>query len=218
MIKIILAEDHLVVRNGIKLLLDTQEDLEVVGEANNGEEVMRLVEEGGEANLVITDLTMEGIGGMELIKRLKENHPDVKVIILSMLAEIEYLIEAFDLGVDGYLVKNSAYEELSFAIQQVSKGGTYICAELTMTLLDKIRSTVALEESAAEALINVDISDREHEILQLIGEGFTNMEIADKLFLSKRTVEGHRQNLIDKLGVKNSAALIKTAVKNGLII
>ena len=217
MIKIILAEDHLVVRNGIKLLLDAQESLQVVGEANNGEEVMRLVGSGGEANLVITDLTMEGIGGMELIKRLKQEHPDVKVIILSMLADIPVVIEAFDLGVDGYLVKNSAYDELFFAIQQVSKGGTYICAELTMTLLDKIRSAAQIEESNAEARIHVDISERESEILQLIGEGYTNMEIADKLFISKRTVEGHRQNLIDKMGVKNSAALIKIAVKNSLI-
>ncbi|WP_166333244.1 response regulator [Sphingobacterium chungjuense] len=217
MIKIILAEDHLVVRNGIKLLLDSQEGLEVVGEANSGEEVMRLVDNGGEVNLVITDLTMEGIGGMELVHRLKKEHPSVKIIILSMLADIPYVIEAFDLGVDGYLVKNSAYDELSFAIQQVSKGGTYICAELTMNLLDKIRSATQIEESQAEARIQVDISERESEILQLIGEGYTNMEIADKLFISKRTVEGHRQNLIDKMGVKNSAALIKIAVKNKLI-
>ncbi len=217
MIKIILAEDHLVVRNGIKLLLDSHEGLEVVGEANNGEEVLRLVNEGGDANLVITDLTMEGIGGMELIRQLKQAHPSVKIIILSMLADIPYLIEAFDLGVDGYMVKNSAYDELLFAIQQVSNGGTFICAELTMTLLDKIRSATQIEESNEQARIRVDISDRESEILQLIGEGYTNLEIADKLFISKRTVEGHRQNLIDKLGVKNSAALIKIAVKNNLI-
>lgn len=217
MIKIILAEDHLVVRNGIKLLLDSQEGLQVVGEANSGEEVIRLVDDGGEVNLVITDLTMEGIGGMELIRRLKKAHPTVKIIILSMLADIPYVIEAFDLGVDGYLVKNSAYDEVLFAIQQVSKGGTFICAELTMTLLDKIRSATAIEETNAEARIQVDISERESEILQLIGEGYTNMEIADKLFISKRTVEGHRQNLIDKMGVKNSAALIKIAVKNNLI-
>ncbi|HLS95906.1 LuxR family two component transcriptional regulator [Sphingobacterium allocomposti] len=217
MIKIILAEDHLVVRNGIKLLIDSQDNLTVVGEANNGIEVMELLEKGTEADIVLTDISMAGMDGIQLVERLQQLYPGIKVIMLSMLNSSQHVFQAFEKGAKGYLVKNVGYDELLFAIEHVEKGGRYLCEEIAMMLLDKLHDVPSSSTNVEQLMADLDISDRELEVLQLISEGYTNVEIADKLFLSKRTVEGHRQNLIDKTGVKNSAALIKLAVKNGLI-
>ncbi|MFD1772150.1 response regulator [Sphingobacterium suaedae] len=217
MIKIILAEDHLVVRNGIKLLIDSQDNLRVIGEADNGYEVLQLLEAGDHPDIVLTDISMAGMDGIQLVERLQQEYPSIKIIMLSMLNSSQHVFQAFEKGAKGYLVKNVGYDELLFAIQHVYKGGRYLCEELAMMLLDKLHDIPSSSTNVEQLMSDMDISDRELEVLQLISEGFTNIEIADQLFLSKRTVEGHRQNLIDKTGVKNSAALIKLAVKNGLI-
>lgn len=216
MIKTILAEDHLIVRNGIKMLLEAQHNLKVVGEAGNGKEVLHILEKGTRADVVLTDIDMEGMTGMELAGELQQNYPEIKVILLSMLDDIEYVKQAFDRGIKGYLIKNVGYDELLFAIQHVAKGGIYICGQLTLRLLEST-TTMMINSGITKSLEDFELSDREHEILQLISEGFTNAQIADTLFLSKRTVEGHRQNLINRLDVKNSAELIKVAVRHGLV-
>ncbi|WP_437920052.1 response regulator [Sphingobacterium sp. LRF_L2] len=217
MIKIILAEDHLVVRNGIKLLIDSQDHLSVVGEADNGNDVLSLLRDGCEADIVLSDISMAGMDGITLVEKLKEEYPAIKVVILSMMSSSQHVFQAFEKGAWGYLVKNVGYDELLFAVQHVGKGGRYLCEELAMMLVEKLQAAPSTDTSVEDLISQMDISERELEVLQLIGEGHTNVEIADKLFLSKRTVEGHRQNLIDKTGVKNSAALIKLAVKTGLI-
>src|SRR5690554_2210034 len=140
MIKIILAEDHLIVRNGIKMLLESQHNLQVIGEANNGEEVLRFLESDLRADLVLTDIDMEGMGGMELADQLQQKHPDIKIIMLSMLDDVQYVRQAFEKGVRGYLVKNVGYDELLFAIQHVAKGGIYLCGDLTAILLEATAS------------------------------------------------------------------------------
>lgn len=217
MIKIILAEDHLVVRNGIKLLIDSQDNLTVIGEANNGEEVLKLLEEGNKPDIVLSDISMSEMDGIQLVERLKADYPDIKVVILSMMNSSQHVFQAFEKGARGYLVKNVGYDELLFAIQHIHIGGRYLCEELAMMLVEKLQDVPSSSANVEDLMSEMDISDRELEVLQLISEGYTNVEIADQLFLSKRTVEGHRQNLIDKTGVKNSAALIKLAVKSGLI-
>ncbi len=217
MIKIILADDHLIVRNGIKMLLESQHNLQVIGEANDGKEVLHFLEADRRVDLVLTDIDMEVMGGMELADHLQQNYPDVKIIMLSMLDSVQYVKEAFSKGVRGYLVKNVGYDELLFAIQHVAKGGTYICGDLTEILLETMVDLMEKNGPPEQPQVHFDLSDRESEILQLISEGYTNAEIADKLFLSKRTVEGHRQNLINRLDVKNSAELIKVAVRHGLV-
>ncbi len=217
MINIILAEDHLVVRNGIKLLIDSQDDLSVIGEANNGEEVLALLESGLKPDIVLSDISMNGMDGLQLVERLKSDYPDIKVVMLSMMNSSQHVFQAFDKGAKGYLVKNVGYDELLFAIQHIHIGGRYLCEELAMMLVDKLSDAPLSAVNVEDLMSEMDISERELEVLQLISEGYTNVEIADQLFLSKRTVEGHRQNLIDKTGVKNSAALIKLAVKSGLI-
>jgi len=216
MIKIVLVEDHLVVRNGIKMLLETQENISVVAEANNGGEILSYLRNNEIPDIIITDINMPGMEGPELTATLTQHYPSIRVIILSMLSDQHQVLKAFENGAKGYLIKSVSYDELVFAINQVYKGGSYFCGEVTLKLLENLRKNPVLQ-SSQQTIEELDITARELEVLQLIGDGYTNMEIADRLFLSKRTVEGHRQNLIDKIGVKNSASLIKFAVHRGLI-
>ena len=217
MIKILLVEDHMVVRNGIKLLLESQDDFEVVGEASNGREALNFLYTHTSPDIVLTDISMEEMDGMELLQQLKEAYPDVNVVILSMLNQINYVIEAFEYGLAGYLVKNVGYNELLFALKHIATGGRYMSEEISMLLLEQVRSGQTYIQSSTVLQMDFDISERELEVLKLIAEGYTNIEIADKIFLSKRTVEGHRQNLIEKAGVKNTAHLVKFAFEHGIL-
>jgi len=214
-IKIILAEDHQIVRNGIKSLLQQDEGLEIIGEAENGNEVFELINSGLIPDLIIADINMPEMDGLSLAAQLKNEYPQVHVIILSMMDHEKYIVQAFDLGVKGYLLKNASINEMIFAIRHIIQGHEYICSEVTLKLLKKI---VRLSETTSQPITsNVSFTPRELEILKLTSEGFTNMEMANKLFTSRRTIEGHRQSLIDKTGAKNSAALIVYAFKAGIL-
>lgn len=217
MIKVILVEDHLVVRNGIRLLLDTSGEVEIISEAKDGSELMDLLNKGLQPDLVISDINMPLMDGFEVTSYLSANYPTIKVILLSMLNTVNQVIDAFDRGAKGYLVKNVGYNELIFAVKHVASGGRYVCEELTMLMLNILSSSSTTSVLKKETDLELDLSEREIEVLQLISEGYTNMEIADKLFLSKRTVEGHRQSLINKVKVKNSAELIKFAVQHHMV-
>ena len=213
--KVILAEDHNIVRNGIKMLLESQGEIRVVAEANNGLEVLSYFAEGGHADIVIADINMPEMDGISLIAQLRALSPSTHVVMLSMLDNEKYVAQAFIEGARGYLLKNVDEEELNFALRYVTGGGKYLCAELAEKLLDKLtQTTIQHPETNGQ---HIDFSLREMEVLHLIAEGYTNTEMADKLFLSKRTIEGHRQALIDKTGAKNTAALIRFAVVNGFI-
>jgi len=214
-LKVILAEDHNIVRNGIKMLLESQGEITVVAEANNGLEVLNYFSEGGHANIVIADINMPEMDGISLIAQLRTLSPSTHVVMLSMLDNEKYVAQAFIEGARGYLLKNVGEDELNFALRYVAGGGKYLCAELAEKLLDKLtQTTIQHPETNGQ---HIDFSLREMEVLHLIAEGYTNTEMADKLFLSKRTIEGHRQALIDKTGAKNTAALIRFAVVNGFI-
>ncbi|MGB3103505.1 response regulator [Sphingobacterium siyangense] len=217
MIKILLVEDHMVVRNGIKLLLESQEGFEVVGEASNGKEALDFLSANPVPDIVLTDISMDEMDGMELLQVLNKQYSSIKVVILSMLNQINYVIEAFESGLAGYLVKNVGYHELLFGLNHIANGGRYMSEEIAMILLDQVRSGQSYAQVPGELQTDFDISERELEVLKLIAEGYTNVEIADKIFLSKRTVEGHRQNLIDKAGVKNTAHLVKFAFERGIL-
>ncbi|RZF62394.1 response regulator [Sphingobacterium corticibacterium] len=214
--KILLAEDHLVVRNGIKLLLDAQANFEVVADVGSGREILDLITAGVEADILITDLTMDNVDGLQLIKELNQRGIKMYVIVLSMLDEEHYVAQSFQYGARAYLVKNVTADEMLFCINHVAKGGRYLCEELTMKLVDKL---INKEEAQSYKMdpAELSLSSREMEVLELLGEGLTNLEISKKLFLSKRTVEGHRQSLIDKTKSKNTPALIKFAIQNGLL-
>jgi DNA-binding NarL/FixJ family response regulator len=207
----------MVVRNGIKLLLESQEGFEVVGEASNGKEALDFLSANPVPDIVLTDISMDEMDGMELLQVLNSQYASIKVVILSMLNQINYVIEAFESGLAGYLVKNVGYNELLFGLNHIANGGRYMSEEIAMILLDQVRSGQSYAQIPGELQTDFDISERELEVLKLIAEGYTNVEIADKIFLSKRTVEGHRQNLIDKAGVKNTAHLVKFAFERGIL-
>jgi len=216
-IKIVLAEDHKILRSGITSLLESEDDIEIVAEASNSAELLELFNGTVNANevLLITDINMPGINGIDMIPGLLESYPQLKTIVLSMLSNEKYVLKAFKSGANGYMLKNVSSDELLFGIRHiVNNGSRYLCTELSMELLDR---QLGRSYIFTDHLPEVDLSKREMEILSLIAEGYTNQEIADKIFTSKRTVEGHRQNLIDKTQSRNSAALIRYAVLRGIV-
>jgi DNA-binding NarL/FixJ family response regulator len=215
LIKVLLAEDHNIVRNGIRSLLSAQSDITVVAEATNGLEVLELLDNGLEIDLLLSDINMPSMSGISMVEELARRSPDIKVLILSMLDHENYVLQAVSTGASGYLLKSVSEQELIFAIRHVVAGNVYVCSELTEKILSKLSSSPNDFQPTEKA--DVNLSKREQEILLLIAEGLTNNEIAERLFTSRRTVEGHRQNLLEKTGARNTATLIRYAVRNGLI-
>lgn len=213
--KIILAEDHNVVRHGLKMILETDADLEIVAEAINGQQVLDFFDSHEHFDIVLSDINMPLVDGISLISEIKNRGINAKVIILTMHENEQYVQQAFQVGAFGYLLKSVKEEELIYAIKHVHSGGYYLCSDLAMTMLRKNSHnffSIKTQESLA-----VDFNSREIEVLQLIAEGFTNQQMSEKMFLSKRTIEGHRQSLIDKSGAANTAALVSFALRNGVI-
>ncbi|MDQ1150635.1 response regulator [Sphingobacterium zeae] len=216
-VKILLVEDHMVVRNGIKLLLESHGEFKVIGEASDGTEALAQLADGVVPDIVLTDVSMELMDGMELLKNIRQKYPFVKVVILSMLSQIRYVVEGFKNGLSGYLLKNIDYNELLFGLKHVAEGGRYISEEISLALLEQVSSHRLDNDDGVNIILELDLNERELEVLELIADGLTNLEIADKIFLSKRTVEGYRQNLLDKTKVKNTAELVKFAFQHGLL-
>jgi DNA-binding NarL/FixJ family response regulator len=212
---IILADDHNIVRNGIKALLDRETSCKIVGEAEDGNGVLALLNHGVAANIVLTDLSMQGMGGLNLLESLKASHPEVKAIVLSAHDNEQYLAKAFRAGAAGYLLKSISANELIFAIKHVAENNQYISSQLTSKFLARVLAVPDHTERLSRH--GLEFSEKEVEVLCLIADGYTNQEIADKIFSGKRTIEGYRQSLIDKTGARNTAALIRFAVSNGII-
>jgi|SRR5690606_3592896 len=215
MVKVILVEDHNIVRDGIKMLLESEKDIHIVGEATNGQEAIDLLNKEGQVDVLLSDINMPIMDGISMIHELNKSHPHVKVIILTMLDNEKYVAKAFNEGVSGYLLKNVSADELIFSLKHVKIGGQYLCSELSIKLLKRLLNSPTLVSIEHES--KIDLSSREVEVLQLIAEGYTNGEISEKMFLSKRTVEGHRQSLLDKTKSRNTATLVRYAVLHGLI-
>ncbi|MCB2376443.1 response regulator transcription factor [Hymenobacter sp. BT635] len=214
MIRIILTDDHAIIRDGIRSLLREEPDLEVVGEAGNGEELLAMLPTTP-ADVVLLDLNMPGMDGFATLDALREQYPQLRVLVLSMLDHERYVAQALDAGALGYTLKNTGRSELIYALNTVAAGQPFLCTAIGIGLLRKFQSP---EQAGTEATRGGStLSKRELEVLQLIAEGLTNAEIADKLFTSKRTIETHRQNIIEKTQAKNTAALIKFAVSSGLL-
>lgn len=212
MIKIILAEDHSIIRKGIRNILEKDGRFNVIGEAANGIEVIDLVNDGLLPDIVVADINMPEMTGPELAEKLKETTAkNAKVVFLTIADDEKNILDALAKGVHGYLLKDISTDELIFALNHVAANKRYVSADLSTRMLQKIRS------SYEAARTHVDFSKREKEVLDLIASGYTNQEIADKLFTSRRTVEGHRQAMISKASVRNSAELIRFAVKHCLI-
>ena len=217
MTRILLADDHTILRDGIRALLSAEADLEVVGEASNGAEVLAILETTP-ADVVLMDVQMPVLDGFATMPELRRRFPEVRVLVLTMLDHENYVARMLEAGAMGYVLKNAAISEISYAIRTVAAGNPFLCTEIGMGMLYK---TVAQSAGAATddggGHTGADLTARELEVLKLIAEGLTNGEISDKLFTSKRTIETHRQNIIAKTQAKNTAALIKLAVSRGLI-
>ncbi|HOU95198.1 MAG TPA: response regulator transcription factor [Bacteroidales bacterium] len=208
-IKIIIVDDHQLFRNGLRLLLEANPEYEIIGEASNGQEFLNIISKT-DPDIVLMDINMPELDGIEATKQALKIKPDLNIIALSMYGEEEYYYKMTDAGAHGFLLKNSDISEVHEAINTVYKGGSYFSQELLHNVIQKIKHRET-ETKAAR------LSKREKEILLKICEGLSNQEIADTLFISKRTVDKHRANLLAKTNSKNTASLILYAIKNKII-
>ncbi|WP_299824741.1 response regulator transcription factor [uncultured Pontibacter sp.] len=213
-IRIIITDDHKIIREGICSLLANNEEIEIVGDASNGAEALDLLATTP-ADVVLMDVNMPVMDGYEATRAIHEQYPDTKVVALSVLNDETCIHRMLESGALGYILKSSGKEELFMAIKLVYNGTPYISSDAAMQLLDRVINP--LQEGETHGNESNILSKREMEVLALIAEGYTNAEIADKLFTSKRTIETHRQNILEKTKSKNTAKLIKYAFQNKLI-
>ncbi|MBO3698068.1 response regulator transcription factor [Roseivirga sp. E12] len=213
MIQVAICDDHQLFREGIRFLLDQMTDVDLLYEAANGEELMKKLEEE-QPNVLLLDLEMPDLDGVETLKRIRPLYPDLGVIILTTYSDTKMVAYLMELGANSYLLKDCDAETLQRGIQSVYHEGYYFTREVSKAMLGGLKGNA---RKKPELKNNVKISERELEVLELICQEYTTREIAEKLFISHRTAEGHRKNLIEKLGVKNTAGLIVKAIKEGVI-
>jgi len=208
-IRILIADDHPIVRAGFKLVISDTQDMTVADEAGNGQEVLNLIRKK-DYDIVLLDISMPGRNGLEVLKDLKAEKPKMPVMILSIYPEEQYAVRALRAGASGYMTKASAPNELIAAIRKISQGGKYISASLAEKL------TEYLDEDANKPL-HEKLSDREYQVMLLIASGKTVSDIADELCLSVKTISTYRSHIIDKMRLKNNAEITLYAVQNNLI-
>jgi DNA-binding NarL/FixJ family response regulator len=214
MIRVILADDQNIVRNGIRNLLEEDGRFEIIGEASGAAAVFELLDKGVIPDIILADIILPELSVLEKIFKL-DGISAPKMVLLTVTDGDEHMMQAFKAGAMGYLLKSISPDELIFALSYIHfHNKKYISADLTLRLLDRVRALPQLNHNGHDGVI---FSKRETEVLELISEGHTNQQIADKLFTSRRTVEGHRQALMDKAGVSNSAALVKFAFRHKLL-
>ncbi|WP_316827357.1 response regulator transcription factor [Pedobacter miscanthi] len=215
MINIILADDHNIIRTSLKVLIEKHEGIKVVAEVSDGLGVLELLEKGIKADIVLSDIVMPNLDGIGLISKIKAGNYDTKVVVLSILDDEKYASNAFISGAFAYLSKDIEEDELLFCLQHVMKGKRYLSSNLCIAILERFNTELNMLSQKTSTEIN--FSEREINVLKLIADGLTNQEIADKLYLSRRTVESQREALINKTGTKNSASLVRFAMRNGYV-
>jgi len=207
---IIIVDDHTLFRNGLRILLNNMNDYQVVAEAANGKQFLDLLETHT-PDLVLLDINMPVMDGIEAATIAHQKYPGLKIITLSMYGEEDYYYKMVDAGVKGFVLKNSDIKEVKTALDVVYEGGSFFSSELLQNLVNSLKSATKSHE------FHPELSEREMEILILICQGFSNQEIGDKLFISKRTVDKHRANILEKSESKNTAQLVVYAIKNRLV-
>lgn len=208
--KIIIVDDHTLFRNGLRILLNNMENYHVIAEAANGKQFLELLNTMT-PDLVLMDISMPVMDGIEASAIAHEKFPDIKIITLSMYGEEDYYYKMVNAGVKGFVLKNSDIKEVKTALDSVYEGGSFFSSELLQNLVNSLKSASKNKDSHTE------LSERELEILILICQGFSNQEIGDKLFISKRTVDKHRSNILEKSESKNTAQLVVYAIRNRLV-
>lgn len=210
-IRVLLADDHAVLRAGIRALLDMQPDIEVIGEAGDGRQAVERVREL-QPDVILMDIGMPGLDGLAATRQIKENHPRTRILILTQHENKEYVLPALKLGASGYVLKRAEGDELLTAIRAVHAGGTFLDPAVAGVLADNARRVAGGSTDPFDAL-----SEREREVLTLLAQGKTYQQIAETLYISPKTVDFHRTNLMRKLGLSTRADLTKYAVQRGLI-
>lgn len=214
-VNVLVADDHKIFRDGIRALLREARNISVVATAGDGEEVLEKLKKI-KPDIVLMDINMPGCNGIEATRIIKAKYPAIKILALTMHEEDRYIVDMMDAGASGYILKNTGAEELVSAIRAVSVGDSCLSKEVSDKLLTYI---VRSNGSAPKKYSNgVSLTEREKEVLKLIAEEQSNREIAARLFISLRTVDTHRRNLLQKLKLKNTASLVKYAIKNGLVL
>ena len=212
-IRVLLAEDHTIVRKGLRFLLDSEAGIEVVGEAEDGRQA---IEKVGQLrpHLVLMDITMPGLNGLEATRQIKKRFPEVKVLILTVHATEEYILQILRAGASGYVVKQAAVTELVSAIRAVCRGDSFLSPSISREVIEEYIQRV---EAIGEKDSYDQLTNRERQVLQLITEGHPNREIAELLHISVKTVETHRAHLMDKLDIHSTAELTQYAIRKGII-
>lgn len=209
--KLLLADDHKIVRDGIIALLEDDEKYHIVGEAENGREALEFINKTM-VDVLIIDLNMPELNGIETIKKLRENYTDLKILALSMVNQHDAIKNTVEAGVNGYVLKSSSSEEIIQALETITQGGHYFCEETTKTIMDGLSGIQKRKQIAVD-----ELTPREKDVLKLICKEMTNTEISKQLNISIRTVDSHRRNLLQKIGAKNTVGLVKFAIKSGLV-
>ena len=211
--KIVIAEDHTILRAGLRALLAAQNGLEVIGEAGDGREAIRKVDTL-QPDLLLIDLSMPKLNGIDAIREIKSQHPEIKIIVLTVHKSDEYIIAALKAGANGYMLKDASQNELLLAIDYVINGKTFLSPSISDKVVDAFLNTDKKDKPAA---VLDNLTAREREILKLVAEGNTNKKIADHLCISLKTVEKHRSNLMKKLDLRNTAALTAYAIEKKMV-
>jgi len=212
-ITILLADDHTVVRQGLRALLEAEEDFNVVGEAENGRQAVQMAKRL-QPDVVVMDIAMPSLNGLEATRQVSKESPKSKVLILSSHSDDEYVQQLTDAGATGYLIKQTAAQDLVSAIREAKKGNAFFSPAVSKRLLEHLRATVNRPLGEKK---NTRLTPRESEVLQLIAEGYANKQIAAELFISIKTVEKHRQQLMNKLELHDVASLTRYAIAKGVI-
>ena len=208
-VRILIVDDHAVVRAGLRMLIDAQDDLEAVGEAGSARDAI-FQARSLKPDVVLMDVVMPDQSGLEVLPRLLEEHPQAKVLVLSMQDEPQYVRQAFAAGANGYVLKEAADTEVVSAIREVAHGGNYVHPTLGARL-------VAADAAAARRAEEDPLSEREHEVLRLLALGHTNQEISRQLYISVRTAETHRAHIMQKLRLSSRADLVRYALEQGML-
>jgi DNA-binding NarL/FixJ family response regulator len=211
--KILIADDHTIFRQGLKMLLEQEDDMEVVGEAGNGLEALDLAKKL-KPEVLLLDIAMPEMDGVQVAQKLKKILPEIKVIVLTTHAEDQFIFEFLKLGVSGYVLKDSASQELIYSIRKSKDGMAFIDPSISKKVMEKFTQVTGGKKDFIDY---GKLSDREKEVLQVVAEGNSNKEVAEKLFISPKTVENHKANIMKKLNIHDRVGLTKYALRLGLI-